>query len=186
MASAGSLNQNKIPPTCEAYQKAVKEARHEDVGECEHCGKAFSNDNPGMWVDGKAVFCERDCWVKWKAVEEYAGAGGLRFADGLSINSGNPAFDALLMRMADIHRAKNHDYAKPEKQDYYSNFRECEDMGITASQGISVRMSDKWSRIKRLEAREAKVPDESIEDTLLDLANYALLKILVRREDRGE
>jgi len=96
-------------------------------------------------------------------------------------DSGNPDFDALLQRMAEIHRAKNHDYARPEEKDYYSNFRECERMGIPADKGILVRMSDKWSRVRELAGKEAAVADESVEDTLLDLANYALLCILVRR-----
>ncbi len=98
----------------------------------------------------------------------------------LELSSGNPAFDALLRRMAAIHCAKNHDYARPEVEDYYANFRECEAFGITAEKGILIRMSDKWSRIKGLSAKEAAVKDESIEDTMLDLANYALLYLCVK------
>ncbi len=97
------------------------------------------------------------------------------------MNSCNPAFDALLERMAAIHRAKNHDYADPDNADFYANFRECESFGIPAEKGILIRMSDKWSRIKQLTVKEAAVKDEAIEDTLLDLANYALLYICVRR-----
>lgn len=41
------------------------------------------------------------------------------------------------------------------------------------------RMSDKWSRIKALaKGAENKVTDESIKDTLLDLANYCLMTYL--------
>ncbi len=97
------------------------------------------------------------------------------------INSSNPDFDALLQRMADICRAKNHDYARPG--DFYSNFRSVEQLDIPAWKGILVRMSDKWSRIVELSVKDAAVTDESIEDTLLDLANYALICILMRRED---
>ncbi len=100
---------------------------------------------------------------------------------GRKFDSGNPDFDSLLAEMATIHKAKNHDYSNPEDKDYYSNFRECEELGIEAWRGIIVRMSDKWKRIKRLSQRDAAVKDETIEDTLIDLANYSLLCILVRR-----
>jgi hypothetical protein len=99
----------------------------------------------------------------------------------LELSSGNPAFDALLRKMAAIHAAKNHDYARPEVKDYYANFRECEAFGIPAYKGILIRMSDKWSRIKGLSMKEAAVKDESIEDTMLDLANYALLYLCVKQ-----
>ena len=55
------------------------------------------------------------------------------------------------------------------------------ELGVEPWKGILVRMSDKWARIVQLSTKEAAVKDETIEDTLLDLANYALLCILVRR-----
>ena len=106
-------------------------------------------------------------------------------ASGVAIDSGIPAFDAELERMAGVCRAKNHDYANPETQDYYANLRECEAIGIPAWRGILVRMSDKWSRIKRLSQHEAAVTDESFNDTLIDLANYAILCKLVRDEGKA-
>ena len=41
-----------------------------------------------------------------------------------------------------------------------------------------VRMEDKINRVKTLSEKEAQVKEESIKDTLLDLANYALLAII--------
>ncbi len=43
-------------------------------------------------------------------------------------------------------------------------------------------MTDKLSRIIRLLQQTANVTDEKIEDTLLDLANYSILLILMLRE----
>ena len=46
-----------------------------------------------------------------------------------------------------------------------------------------IRLSDKLNRFKRLShGTEAHVNDESIRDTLMDLANYALMTILEMEE----
>lgn len=44
-----------------------------------------------------------------------------------------------------------------------------------------IRMSDKLGRIKTLSRQQALVHDESIEDTLLDLANYAIMTVMEMR-----
>lgn len=93
----------------------------------------------------------------------------------------NRKFEEKLERMLAIHDAKNHDYAG-EGGDPYSNFRECEDIGIPAWKGILIRMSDKWSRIKNLVDSDPAVKGESIKDTLLDLANYSILCLLMLEE----
>ena len=95
--------------------------------------------------------------------------------------NGHPDFYKLLDKMAEIHSAKNHDYSKGQK-DPLSNFRMCEGFGIPAWKGVLVRISDKFSRITQLSTKEAEVKDESFEDTLLDMANYCLLCIILRRE----
>ena len=49
--------------------------------------------------------------------------------------------------------------------------------------GIVVRMTDKLSRIANLIKQDAKVKDESISDTLLDLMNYAnILKVYLNNK----
>lgn len=50
-----------------------------------------------------------------------------------------------------------------------------------------IRLSDKLSRFKSLTRPDAiqNVTDESLTDTLLDLANYALMTILEIREAQG-
>lgn len=94
----------------------------------------------------------------------------------------NPEFKKLLDQMLDTHNRKAHDYASDE--DLYKNFRVCEMMGLSPFKGIIVRLCDKFSRITGFAQKETlKVKDESIEDTLLDMANYCLLAILLRREE---
>lgn len=100
---------------------------------------------------------------------------------------GHPEFYNLLIRMAEIHEIKNKGYGIG---DPLGNFRECERFGIPAYKGCLVRMSDKVTRIynlvKKLDdpAYQDAIKMESIEDTLLDLANYAILCIILFRERR--
>jgi hypothetical protein len=51
-----------------------------------------------------------------------------------------------------------------------------------AMNGIVVRMHDKMTRLGHLYYKNIDTPNyESIEDTLLDLANYAIIGLLVQR-----
>jgi hypothetical protein len=88
-------------------------------------------------------------------------------------------------RMFAICQAKNADYAgQGEAADPFANFRRVEVMGIaTTEQGFLTRMVDKVSRLTSLTApgAVAKVTDESVEDTLMDLANYCILLAAYRR-----
>jgi hypothetical protein len=70
---------------------------------------------------------------------------------------------------------KNEDYAT--NADIFSNFRECEEMGITASQGVSTRLSDKWSRFKKGVRTQwnMSVSSEGMKDTMEDIINYACI-----------
>ncbi|MHB9075692.1 MAG: nucleotide modification associated domain-containing protein [Desulfobaccales bacterium] len=81
-------------------------------------------------------------------------------------------FDTVLKRMAEIHQAKNADYG--------SSYNLAPALlGIPAHMGLLVRMTDKLARACKLaQGQAAKVGDEALTDTLLDLANYAVLAIL--------
>ena len=98
-----------------------------------------------------------------------------------SKGNGHPRFYELLEEIRRLHDMKNADYAK--KGDPLSNFRMCEQFGIPAWKGCLVRISDKVSRIFNLAAKgEAAVRDESIVDTLKDLATYSLICIILYEE----
>ena len=76
--------------------------------------------------------------------------------------------------MNDILKRKNADYAGPKGE--YNNFEFCEKLGVcTTEEGLVVRISDKMTRICNLLKADAQVKDESIKDTLLDMANYAMI-----------
>jgi hypothetical protein len=79
-------------------------------------------------------------------------------------------------RMIEITKIKNSDYAATE-QDPFFNFSRVESMGIcSVEQGFLTRMFDKFSRLITFSQKGfLQVKDETVEDTLLDLANYCLL-----------
>lgn len=70
--------------------------------------------------------------------------------------------------------AKNNDYGGTNKNPY-ANFSNSEMVGVPIPKGIMVRMMDKMSRVSTLLEKEAQVKDEAIEDTLMDLINYAAI-----------
>ncbi len=85
---------------------------------------------------------------------------------------------AATAKMHEICKAKNADYAGSKGgADAFANFRMVEHFGIASvEQGMLTRMSDKFSRLASfVEQGTLKVKDESVEDTLLDFANYCLL-----------
>jgi len=49
--------------------------------------------------------------------------------------------------------------------------------------GIAVRLSDKAARLRHawLHGRGADAPDESVDDTLIDAANYAIIGLMLGR-----
>jgi hypothetical protein len=94
----------------------------------------------------------------------------------------HPRFDELLKKMKDIYAKKDTDYAKVPLE----NFRQSERFGVPAYVGTFLRLSDKFSRASNLIKRKhkAKVEDEKFLDTMLDLANYALLTIILWEEEQ--
>ncbi len=83
-------------------------------------------------------------------------------------------FNEIVTEMVELHDRKNRDYAGSE---YLSNFLMCEKyIGIPAWKGCLIRLSDKMSRIMNIaRTGEISVSDETITDTLMDLAVYAIV-----------
>jgi hypothetical protein len=70
--------------------------------------------------------------------------------------------------MTDLYERKNHDYG-----DSFAKMRN------EYHNAILIRIFDKYSRIKTLmEGNTAKIKDESIKDTLFDLANYSIMELI--------
>jgi len=120
--------------------------------------------------------CLHDYW-RCKCGRAYRDIGGTNEDKPGPANQRDEFAESLRTFFAEcktISRAKNGDYA--EADDPFKNFRMVEHAHVCSTeQGIVVRMFDKMSRISSLISREALVKDESIEDTLRDLANYAAI-----------
>jgi len=98
---------------------------------------------------------------------------------------GHKDFYKLLDDLKELHSNKNHDYAGED--DPFKNLKLSEMMGIKPWKGCLVRISDKFSRLCSFaKTEEYKVKDESVEDTLKDLAIYALICLILYREGKGE
>ncbi len=68
--------------------------------------------------------------------------------------------------------------------DYGNSFeKSIEKFGLVAS---AVRLSDKLERFSNLICKDILVKDESFEDTLLDMANYAAMTVLYLRKTRKD
>lgn len=75
----------------------------------------------------------------------------------------------------DVYDRKNHDYG-----DSFAKLRN------EIPNAILVRVYDKYSRLKTLlEGKEQLVKDESIDDTLMDLANYCIMELVERKIANG-
>lgn len=102
-------------------------------------------------------------------------------------DGGDPAFLALLDDMRALHIAKSRGYAG-QNADTWANFREAQGFGVSPLDGVLVRMSDKYIRVKSLRSNPKNdMVGESIKDTLMDLAAYALIALcLVKEKEQGQ
>ena len=85
--------------------------------------------------------------------------------------------DRICLELNNIYEKKNADYGNSFENSLYKH-------GLIA--GI-VRMDDKMSRLISLNSKnEQQVKDESLRDTLMDLANYAIMSVMWLDETSGE
>lgn len=93
---------------------------------------------------------------------------------GELIDDGVGPFIDITNSLTKIYQAKNQDYGNSFEKSLYK-------FGLVAS---IIRLSDKMNRIESLSQTKARVKDESIEDTLLDLANYAIMTVIWLHKSR--
>jgi len=81
----------------------------------------------------------------------------------------------ICAELTGLYERKNHDYG----DSFHTTFEE-EGMAM-----VRIRLSDKLNRLKSLtRGEEQMVADESIRDTLCDLANYAIMTIIELEEKK--
>ncbi len=94
----------------------------------------------------------------------------------------------LVVELIELTNLKNKGYNGEGRRD--GSFRECERMGLLAWEGLMVRMGDKISRMYNLARnhKDSSYDDarqlESLKDTLMDLANYALFCVTFLEEGK--
>ena len=91
---------------------------------------------------------------------------------------GEMVFKRLTDKMFDTYKRKNADYG--------SSFDELfDEFGMDS---VLIRLKDKYNRIKSLNKPGTKqqVVDESVEDTLLDMANYCILTLVKLAKDKED
>lgn len=90
----------------------------------------------------------------------------------MTANEKVQAHKAICDQLNSIYEQKNHDYGDSFHQTFLEE-------GMAMSR---IRLGDKLSRFKTLTQSKdndiQRVKDESIRDTLLDLANYAIMTVL--------
>ena len=85
-------------------------------------------------------------------------------------------FLRITNQMHDTYIKKNHDYGN-------SFDKSMDEFGMTSA---IIRMNDKLERLKTLSKKESMVKDESVQDTLLDLANYAIMTVMYLKKHEDE
>lgn len=83
-------------------------------------------------------------------------------------------FTDICNKMVLTYKAKNHDYGNS----FHNTFKK---YGIVSA---LTRMSDKFNRLDTLYNKNDNKVNESIEDTLLDLANYAVMTLVELRDKK--
>lgn len=81
-------------------------------------------------------------------------------------------FEDITREMVEMYSRKNHDYG----DSFGETFKK---LGLISA---VTRISDKVNRLVSLSTKDAKV-DESLEDTLLDLASYSVMTLIELRSD---
>lgn len=91
-------------------------------------------------------------------------------------------FDAVLIELKKMHDKKQADYGKQD--DPFSNVRASEDFGIKGWVGSVVRANDKMRRLQKA-AQGSPLANEGIEDSLIDMAVYSVIGLILFREQNG-
>ena len=91
----------------------------------------------------------------------------------------NNEFANVLSEMLDLHDKKNADYGTAA--DPFANVRASEDFGIPAWLGSVIRANDKMTRLKAF-AQKGSLENEPVEDSLIDLANYCVIALILWRD----
>lgn len=142
--------------------ECAEETRQEIIKALEDCGWEVQQD-PAAWL--------KDAAYRKNARKVVA-------------TSNHMSFTAILDEIEELHDKKQQDYGRVS--DPYANVRASEDFGIPGWVGTIVRANDKMRRLQKF-SQDQTLINESVEDSLLDLATYAIIALdLYRQENNPE
>lgn len=107
----------------------------------------------------------------------------LRWMDPPKKLKGDPRFHQLLYEIGQLHDAKQRDYGT--NVDPLANIRGASGWGVPPWVAAMVRIGDKVRRLQRFAAK-GELANESAEDSMLDIAVYALLALILYREESNK
>jgi Nucleotide modification associated domain 1 len=97
------------------------------------------------------------------------------------IKYGNPMFFQILEELSEMHQKKGRDYGTTN--DPLANVRASTTWGVPSWVGTMIRANDKVIRLQNA-AKGSTLINEGIEDSLLDLASYAIIALALYREEQ--
>lgn len=89
-------------------------------------------------------------------------------------------FHELLKEVSGIHDAKQMDYGRGD--DPFANVRASEEWGIPGWAGAMIRANDKVRRLQTF-LKNGALKNEGVRDSLLDIACYAMIALVLYEED---
>lgn len=120
---------------------------------------------------------EETGWKYWTPSKQYLidSSHGQYNIDYIGCGCGSMSEDIhkkLCIELNKLYKAKDADYGSSYKK-----------TRIKYPMSVLIRLNDKLNRLETLFNNDAKVADESIDDTLMDMAGYCLLELTERRLD---
>mgnify|MGYP001617291198 CR=1 FL=1 len=95
---------------------------------------------------------------------------------------GSKRFHQILAELGALHDKKQEDYGATG--DPFQNVRASEAFGVSGWKGCMMRANDKMVRIQKA-ARAGSLSNESLEESLRDLAVYTIIGICLWEESNG-
>ena len=94
-------------------------------------------------------------------------------------------FKRIQREMLDLFCRKQLDYGPINIGLGTSKIEKSKDIRLS-TMGIGIRMQDKISRFLNLSMNDKEPNNESLDDTLIDIANYAIMGLIVRNKKWGQ
>lgn len=166
------------------YEHYEYTSKHlQDTGVCRVCEPEYESATDDSPEPEKTVLNQFSPLNKPSETKAEEFAGVLKTGPQPDTQYGHPEFHRIVEEMRALHAKKAADYGLGT--DVLANCRGSVDFGIPAWIGVVMRMNDKMTRLKSF-AQKGSLQNESVEDSLLDTACYAILALILYREQSQE